>query len=154
MGAAVSIAPIIPELAERVLLTLLSLEASLEILRKHYGWRRRKKMFFKMVFGGKEVFRKNLGMGLPCPGDFKGKFLKRGFCWKQWLEENVLRKTWCLSNYVDRKTVRPHYPWMGRGLVGSSSKLVRGAITLEGCNWMTPDAGLRSKGRQLTVADL
>lgn len=43
-GAAISVAPIIPELAERVLITLLSLEATLEILRKHYGWDTRKKI--------------------------------------------------------------------------------------------------------------
>ena len=80
-GAATSIAPIKPELAERVLLTLLSLEATLKIngaLRKELPlW----KNVLKMVFGEKDVFQKNLGMGLPCPREcLQRKVFEKKFC--------------------------------------------------------------------------
>lgn len=94
MGAVTSIAPILPKVAKRVLITLLSLWKPLWlILSEHYGWRRPGKIFLKTVFG-KDVFRKNLGMGLPCSGGLQRKVFEKGFCWKQRKEENCFQKLW------------------------------------------------------------
>ena len=94
MGAAFRIAPNIPELAERVLITLLSLEATLKILRSTMGGGPEEKCL-KKVFGEKCVFLKTLGMGLPCPGEcLKRKVFEKGFAGSKSQEENVLRKTW------------------------------------------------------------
>ena len=73
-------------------------------------------------------------MGLPCPCDvLNGKsFEEKSFCWRQMEEKNVFEKLWRLYLDLTQKKVQPHYPDLGRGLVRSSSKLERGAITLEG----------------------
>ena len=83
MGAAFRIAPNIPELAERVLNTLLSLWKPLW---RSFGalWVEARKKNVSNGFGEKCVFLKTLGMGLPCPGEcLKRKVFEKGFCWEQ-----------------------------------------------------------------------
>ena len=80
MGAAFRIAPNIPELAERVLNTLLSLWKPLWRSFRALWVEARKRNGFKKVFGVECVFLKTLGMGLPCPGEcLKRKDFEKGF---------------------------------------------------------------------------
>ena len=96
-GAAIRLAPIQPEVSERVLITLLSLDSHFEE-RKHYGMGAPLWKYFTNVFGKKLFPRKTSKWDYPDRVMFMRKenvFLK-GVLMKAKEGENVFEKLWSL----------------------------------------------------------